>query len=257
MSVYKYMATHTPDKGGDLLKFIFEDNTLRFSSPLSFNDPFELRPHIKNMINEENHILQDAFFNHLNITEQAHKFYDMAVTALSHDIGILCLSGLCDNLVMWGNYADNHKGIVIEFDDAHPFFNPDCEITSFVHKLKEVVYVDERISMNSDEWGENEKTFLPKSKDWEYENEYRMTILLEENDRNHNRFNIKFPPEIITAVYIGCKATEETKKYVNNLSNKKQWKHLKIHQYEVDEKEYKLTLKSKFLVNEKNYSIAK
>jgi hypothetical protein len=237
------MATHTADKKVNLLKSIFEKNVLRFSSPLSFNDPFELRPHIKKMINEEKHILQDAVFKHLNITEQAHKFHDITVTTLAHDIGMLCLSGLRDNLVMWGNYADNHKGIVIEFDDSHPFFNPDCEITDFIHELKEVVYVDERISMNSDEWGANEKTFLAKGKDWKYEYEYRMTILLEENDRNPNRFNIKFPSEIITAVYIGCKATQDTKKYVNNLSSKKQWKHLKIHQYEADEKEYKLTSK--------------
>lgn len=250
MSVYKYMATHTPDKAVDLLKSIFENNTLRFSTPLSFNDPFELRPHIKNMVNEEKHILQNVFFNHLNTTGQAHKFHDISVTTLSYDIGILCLSGICDNLVMWGNYADNHKGIVIEFDDVHPFFHPDCEITGFMHKLKKVVYVDERITMNSDEWGANEKTFLAKGKDWEYENEYRMTILLEENDRNPNRFNIKFPSEIITAVYIGCKATQSTKIYVNNLSSKKQWKHLKIHQYEVDEKEYKLSLKGAFEGNE-------
>jgi hypothetical protein len=56
MSVYKYMPIYIFNEQNEkinTLKYIFEDNTLRFSSPLSFNDPFELNPYIKNLINEE------------------------------------------------------------------------------------------------------------------------------------------------------------------------------------------------------------
>jgi len=240
MSIYKYMPVFTPDKEVNLLKYIFEDKTLRFSSPLIFNDPFELRPHIKKMVSTDNNIVHKLVFSHLNTTKQAHKFHDTTVTKLSNDIGILCLSGIKDHLVMWGNYADNHKGIVIEFDKEHSFFSPDCKRLNFIHQLKKVVYLEQKISMNSDEWEENERTFLAKSKHWEFEEEYRMTVLLEENDRNPNRFNLEFPSNLIKSVYIGCKAKNETIEYIKNLKVQEQWKHLNIYNMMIDEREYKL-----------------
>lgn len=40
---------------------------------------------------------------------------------ISNYIGILSLSKICDNLLMWSHYGNCHKGIVVEFDDNHPF----------------------------------------------------------------------------------------------------------------------------------------
>jgi hypothetical protein len=42
---------------------------------------------------------------------------------LNQSVGILCLSEMRDSLLMWGHYADNHRGLVIGFDSDHPFFN--------------------------------------------------------------------------------------------------------------------------------------
>lgn len=45
MNVYKYMATKTYNKDGEinLLEKVFENKALRFLSPNDFNDPFEFR----------------------------------------------------------------------------------------------------------------------------------------------------------------------------------------------------------------------
>jgi len=240
MSVYKYLSS-------DVFKYIFENNTLRFSSPLDFNDPFELKPHIKEIIDTEKDMVVNIVSSFLNETQQAHKFYDNIIDSLSKDIGILCLSGTNANLVMWGHYANNHKGIVVEFDKNHSFFSNSTEL-ELLHKLKQVIYADTRPTVSSDEWY-SEKIFLTKSKYWKYEDEYRMSILLDKFDNSDKKYNIKFPPKIIKSIYIGCKTSIKDIEYIKNLKTQEKWKHIKINQFKVDEKEYKLVLSKVILKN--------
>ena len=42
---------------------------------------------------------------------------------LINNIGIFSLSKVPDNILMWSHYADSHKGIVLEFDSNHAYFN--------------------------------------------------------------------------------------------------------------------------------------
>lgn len=244
MSLYKYLYTHSIDnktkKRVDLLECIFKDKTLRFSSPLAFNDPFELRPHIKN-IDEEKHLIVDTVSNHINNNGLANEFYYNAVIKpLLPDIGILSLSETHTNLVMWAHYADCHIGIVLELDESHPFFYSAPQNCYLLHSIKKVEYIDARLAITSDEWGSVEKTFLTKSKDWSSEIEYRMSILFDEFDTNVNKYNIQFPPEIVKSVYIGCKATQDTIEYIKLIASYDEWKHLNIYQFRIDEKAYKL-----------------
>lgn len=244
--VFKYLPTHLFDKNKNrihLLKFIFEDNTLRFSSPLSFNDPFELKPHITEIINEENHLVVDMFSSQINNSGQANKFYQMNINNLLKDIGILSLSKNNDNLTMWAHYSDNHAGIVIEFDDTHKFFYTSPKEAELLYGLEKVNYLKERPNMNSAEWAINKKTFLTKNVDWEYEDEWRMAVLLDEFDTDPNKYNIKFPPELIRSIYIGCRANSDTVEYIKNLKNQEKWQHLNIYKFLLDDKEYKLISK--------------
>lgn len=245
MGIYKYMKTKTYDKNGEtnLLKKVFEDKTLRFTSPLSFNDPFELNPYIKNLINEEKHIVVDAVSAHINSIGKAHEFYKKIRTDLLEHTGMLCLSGKQDNLLMWAHYADEHRGIVLEFDKSHPFLlNPILkENTDLLFALEKVKYNKNRPHIDSDAYLEKEKQiFLIKSKDWEYEDEYRMMLLLDELDNSSNKYNIEFPSEMIKSIYIGCQAEKETIKYIHSLKQQVQWKHLKVFKMKIDTIDYKL-----------------
>jgi hypothetical protein len=240
MSVYKYLPSIIIDENGkkiNLLKFIFEEHTPRFSTPIIFNDPFEITPHIKKSVIPHLPFLAQG----LNNTGQAHKFGEIIIYEIIKNIGILSLSKNYTDLTMWAHYADNHRGVVIEFDDKHPFFYPDSETTSFLHGLKKVQYSQKRLSVNSDEWLQ-EETFLIKSDNWAYEEEYRMTIVLDETE-NPNKHNIAFPPEIIKSILIGCRVDKETHKYVLSLKNCNIWKDLKIYECQTNEKEYKLDIK--------------
>ena len=247
MGIYKYMPTHIYNKNDEkinIMKYIFEDKVLWFSNPLNFNDPFELKPHIKKLCNDEKHILVEAFQNHMNISEQANEFHYLTVKDILNNIGVLSLSAIKGHLAMWAHYADNHKGIVIEFDKQHSFFQKMIlppESSTVIHHLKEVNYINNinRKSINSIEYS-NEETFLTKSKDWEYEDEYRMTIYANTNNEYLDGIDVIFPNDLIKAIHIGNKAEKETIEYIKNLKSLDDWKHLMIFKMELDTKEYKL-----------------
>lgn len=237
MSLYKYLPVYSFDaqeKKVDILEHIFEQKTLRFSSPLAFNDPFELRPYISEIIDETRHPVVSKVSQHINNIGKSNQFYyNSIIKPLLPDIGILSLSETHTNLVMSAHYTNSHKGIVLEIDESHPFFHTDPQKSSLLYSVQKVNYIDERPVVSSDRW---EKTFLAKSKDWEYEKEYRMIILFDEEDQSTDKYNIKFPPEIVKSVYIGCKAEQETIEYIKRICNKDEWRHLKIFQFDIDEK---------------------
>ncbi|WP_310441530.1 DUF2971 domain-containing protein [Sulfurimonas sp.] len=233
MSIYKYLSFENAKK-------IFENQTLRFSNPLSFNDPFELKPNISKLTDSSNHLVINTVSDLLNGSGQAQKFHDGLVSNLSNGIGILCLSAKKDNLLMWAHYAEEHRGIVIEFDQEHEFFYKpkSSKKIGLLFGLEEVNYVDTRPSIESEEWL-NKETFFTKGKHWYYEEEYRMVLLLDESN-NQNKYNIKFPNQLLKSVYIGVRTSKESIEYIKNLNNKAEWKHLNIFQMEVDEVAYKL-----------------
>lgn len=91
--------------------------------------------------------------------------------------GVICFSREMSNPLMWGHYGDKHKGICLGFDidDNH---------------IKEVSYLPERtpaeIDMEKKFGGLSEdiveKLMFTKYIGWEYENEVRFFVPLEEKD---------------------------------------------------------------------------
>lgn len=249
VSIYKYMPTYIfnkEDKQINIMKYIFEDNMLWFSNPSNFNDPFELKPHIKNIVGDE----ADLFSTLINRSGQASEFYYTHIHSGLSNIGVLSLSSTKDNPVMWAHYANNHKGIVIEFDKENWFFNSKKlpEYSDVIHYLEAVKYKDERKSINSNNYWKDKDTYLVKSKDWQYEKEYRMTICAEVDVKYKDGIGIKFSTELIKSVYIGSKAEQEIIDYLKTMQKQEEWKHLKIYKFEIDKEEYKLN--SKELINE-------
>ena len=246
MKVYKYMPTHIYNKDNqkiNIMKYIFEDNTLWFSNPLNFNDPFELKPHIEQLVSDEKHMVVDMVSSHFNANKQAHEVHYATAMPLLNNIGILSLSGNKEQLAMWAHYADNHKGLVLEFNKNHWFFKH-FKLPSYariLHYLEKVTYIpkNNRKSINSNEYFTNE-TFLTKSVDWEHEEEYRMSVYVETDDEYIDGISVGFPNDLITSIYLGNKANKETIGYVLSLLESDKWKHLKVFKMGIDTIDYKL-----------------
>jgi hypothetical protein len=95
--------------------------------------------------------------------------------------GILCLSEISDNLIMWAHYGNCHKGFVLEFDVKHPFFNQDIENTKtggvldYAGRPLPVTYSKERKTIPY--WDKSMlEIFLTKGIDWADEKEHRMVL---------------------------------------------------------------------------------
>lgn len=90
-------------------------------------------------------------------------------TELSTSKGILCFCKTWTNPVVWGHYADRHRGVCLGF-----------EVPSSV--LNKVDYVDSRLP-RPDVLDEAfvKKLLLTKFSHWQYEQEYRVFVQLEED----------------------------------------------------------------------------
>lgn len=99
---------------------------------------------------------------------------------MSNSFAILSLSMISDNMLMWSHYANCHKGIILVLDDKNPFlqqfenvaFNKQIEI-SYVSKRPELII--EKFEYTLDEAMEMARRIIfTKSKEWEYEKEFRV-----------------------------------------------------------------------------------
>ncbi|MGY5796162.1 DUF2971 domain-containing protein [Rheinheimera faecalis] len=167
--LYKYTALR--------LNF-FDDLMIRASQKYVLNDPFELMPGGKK--------------NKINISD------------LYYDYAVISLSETNNNLLMWSHYAEQHQGIVIEFDTTKPLFNSyrsyvktmyDPEIDDEVIDAEETerrliinAGAIQRVRYNTkrpDAGGFDNllEHFLVKSDEWIYEKEHRVIVPLAAADK--------------------------------------------------------------------------
>ena len=87
---------------------------------------------------------------------------------LSETKGILCFCKTWRHPILWGHYADKHKGVCLGFEVPHSL-------------LEKIDYVDHRFP-KPDAFDEKfmKKLLFTKFKHWEYEQEYRVYVHLDE-----------------------------------------------------------------------------
>ncbi|MCU7988260.1 DUF2971 domain-containing protein [Shewanella sp. SW24] len=202
--IYKY----TP------LRLEFFDNfLLRASQKYALNDPFELRPSFK---------IKGSNLSKLDFeTLSENSYFDYAVISLSETN---------NNLLMWSHYADQHKGIVIEFDTDNPIFESYKSpiLTKFDEELDEEVLDENDAKLKSEiNAGAVQRVrynslrpnikgfdsvlehFLVKSEEWIYEKEHRIILPLVTADRIivHKRYlssieDNMYSPEVLQRKFI-------------------------------------------------------
>jgi hypothetical protein len=133
---------------------------------------------------------------------------------------VACFSEKKDNMPMWGNYADNHKGICIEYDFSQLGAN-----SEFLQGLYPVVYEAERFDYTADakkmvDFEKFEVSYLPffllmlKHDSWEYEQEWRYLYLdTKESESAGETVTVPVKP---TAIYFGKDCEEKDIKAVSS-----------------------------------------
>ena len=207
MGLFKYVSAETAER---ILK-----GSIRFAQPGAFNDPFELLPQFSTPTGLEEHSRNFRFCltsprrrgldrSHIP-TPDEHRSDIHArqiVSALNDQIGILCLSRNPDSLLMWGHYADEYRGAVIEFDEHHEFFTG----------LNPVKYQKRRPVFNIADFFDRDipvSDLCVKSNAWKYEREVRIVrsaTNLRASDKTisgHKLLTMSLPLDCIKAVHMG------------------------------------------------------
>lgn len=130
--------------------------------------------------------------------------------------GILSLSELGDNILMWSHYAQQHRGICLEFERTASNILGMPEFTLPVRYSIKAPIIDARRyrSANSEERKEIEHSLvLTKAADWTYEREWRVI-------RSTCANSTQILECKIACITLGLRAENDTQEYILSLARK-------------------------------------
>lgn len=227
--IYKYRNWTS-----DFHKKVLTKNQLFLAAPSDFNDPFDCRitknHHLLNTpekielyinkgINEnlafliadrrniefEKRQLRDRL---KDLDQYQKEFEEINNANTDRYLGVLSLSSRWDSILMWSHYGDFHRGYCIGFDEEK------LRNTGFFGKGGYVTYSDEVPSIDPFNDDVKQTSFYQthyKAKDWEYEEEYRLTKLYFDKPAEESNRLITLPDECLREVIIGMKTTDAHK----------------------------------------------
>ena len=219
--LYKYRTI-------DQTKKILDNFSFWFARPDSFNDPFDC-----NLSEIENPSLDHArkHFRRLGIQENTvnksielyrrnpDKLVDLVKNTKEKSIlskGVLSLSKVFNNILMWSHYSENHTGIVIGL-------SMEADLDFFISPIK-INYKDSYDPLNYLDNPEKSTidTLRTKSSQWEYEHEIRIY-------KNSSKL-YKIKENAINEIYFGIKASEKNIEDIRILCNSKGLNNISFYQ---------------------------
>ncbi len=209
---------------------ILKNQQLWFSKPEKFNDPFDCNinlidfepneDQIKMVINDKlrgnrKDKREEIRKNKKNAYRIKKQFVEQS-NEMFQNSGVCCFSERKDNILLWGHYADNHKGICLKFSN---------EISNIATIAAKVKYKDkyEKASFFNEKGNAVYHLIFTKSKDWAYEKEIRLIRIL---DYGKTNFQIEHLCEII----FGCKTEKSVITRMKKLVAGLEMKHIKFTQ---------------------------
>lgn len=257
-----------------------QNRTMRFASPLAFNDPFELTPRLEKPSDEllvsrlkAPHLIEDHFLRvgsklgmsreeseKLYLTDQLPKRFQKLrshegwqeveqkmkwdeVGRFADGFRILCCSHREDSILMWSHYAEKHRGIVVEFEADEMI-----EGTRLSDYALDVRYrtMPPSVQALHDDIPSFERDLnrmvATKALEWSYEEEVRLIITVDDAWDRTASVDRAFNPSCIKRVIVGCNLAMNSDEfqYVDQLADQADYKHVKFQRAFLDFHEYKL-----------------
>lgn len=135
------------------------------------------------------------------------------LAAFQH-LGVLSLSATATSPVMWAQYAQNHSGLVLSFNQAHPFFHR--HQGDALPPLRPVLY-----GHDSDAVPSQFDLLFTKPECWAHEEEWRLLKPLDQAHKtlgpDNNVHVFKIPPAAIDGIIFGCRMPVATQQKLANL----------------------------------------
>lgn len=219
---------------------------LYFSSPALFNDPFdskikynysllndeERNGYIQKLLskgkqNFDNSSIPLSHQNRVRIIEMMmndkEKFQawaeELEIDIINKTIGIISFSQHWKNVLMWSHYAKDHSGYCIGLNEAKVRNIGKIEYGGKVNYPRDNKFPSIHPMMD-----ENEsfyRKFFTKSKDWHYEEEYRIVNFIHpDKDIDTSSRLLKYNADFIDEVILGIKMKESDRKEIIDLCKK-------------------------------------
>jgi len=187
------------------------------------------------------------------------------------------------SITMWSHYADNHKGFCVEYDlsilkqdfeftlGEHDYYNESVQskyleerllvttkaglfpvmytsnrVNIPYSKLMKIEYKDGRLKHNPDIDAIIYKTYLVKSSDWSYENEWRLIL----DNKISVYFDNKVPFPYIKRIYLGCKIDQKIKNTILEIGKDL---NVEVIQLLMDNKKFILEEEPRYLVRDREW----
>lgn len=125
------------------------------------------------------------------------------------NMGVICLSEVCDSILMWSHYAESHKGVCFEFTRAEDNALGDLELCSPVKYDRHYPIIDLGQMLLNQDGKVFDSMMKTKSGDWAYEKEWRL--ITEEGDQECPL------PGPISRVILGIKIEDPFKSNIETL----------------------------------------
>lgn len=191
-----------------------------FPKPSSFNDPFDCRPsfsfeatkaemtaYYRGLVKKYNSDLnregrRREARNTIGDWERSPRnpktlryVTELHTKQITENIGVLCLSEVHNDILMWSHYADSHRGVCLEFDGYFDVFA----------NAQKVDYPPTRPRINP--FRQNpiemmEAALLTKAEHWKYEREWRIVQYTSGPGIKY------FPPESLTGIILGAQISD-------------------------------------------------
>ncbi|OWQ98252.1 DUF2971 domain-containing protein [Sphingopyxis witflariensis] len=222
-------------------------NKLFWQSPSSFNDPFDSLPVLYFGDNESQRKqfrgrAAAAVYGGPRVERRKREREMRAVPPLQmekalrdqwpqwlRDSAATCFSEVPDHPLMWGHYADSHKGVCLIFDEIA---NDKIQWFGFP-----VEYKEERPRVNLTKFNNPEimmSALFHKSAHWSYEREHRMIEWAKPPGYR------AFPPQALVGIILGASISDDDEAFVRGLLAKRPA--LEVYRTAIDAVEFKLNI---------------
>ena len=223
--LYKYRSLdpHDPDS---VLRFrnIVLGSRLWLSSPLDFNDPFDMgaRITVAGPRAQKRDRMKELVQRHSTLPTRKQRRQQAAALAkrppsslirnvtVAHEraireTGVCALAGDPRSILMWSHYSANHEGLCLQFDVAR-------DPRVFLRALS-VEYSEDYPVIN---WLDNTAdqlkiALLRKYQAWNYEQEHRIIV------QQSARSSLPFNESALTATIVGCRASDGVKEQLASI----------------------------------------
>jgi hypothetical protein len=236
MKLYKYRGFKDGSSEKTWTKKILSEQELFFSGIEAFNDPFDgkVKLTFNGTLNQikaaqirvqySNKLVKDGKYEGISIKDASELVnnritedlikdpqykidLEKRVQEIHNKKGVLSLSSVNNNILMWSHYSDNHKGICFGFD----WDEKDVLFGKYKKVRYQTHYDDVWSWINTDKEIVN-KIIYNKSIDWNYEKEYRIIT---------NEIKaVKFEKTNLKEIIFGCKTPQKDIDEIINLANK-------------------------------------